>query len=1527
MAKTWLKQIEMTAKLCKITESDWPVAAILKLRGIAQVWGQNLDEAKPELTWAEFKTAFGRQFGTDELESTHRHNLAAVVWNKTDNPNSYFQRYEFAAAPIASKLTDGEKIHQFKTQGPPFLARYLIERQVTTWDDVKTACEIKSQMAMQMGITTQSSLMRQRGQPNPPMIVPTYNPTRAPRNGPAPFSAAPRNSIQGNTNTGFFTNRRQSAVHPFSRPSGPSQVNFRRDSNVGRRDSGPTPMEIDNVSCFNCHGNHKAADCRKPPTCHECGQPGHYKAECPTRNRSHSATGSTYRHHRNRPEPSAHMTVVEPHEFDPHAFPLVVVPLVAAGTTFDALVDNGANVNVVSEETLEKIRLLDPTAIESEERVNQPMPIRQALGESDSEGALGQVVVRVTVGSMVHSIRATLVRKLARDMFLGIPWMAKYKPHMDWEQYTLTWTYRGQAYDVKAKSKPSTKLLAELKEPQLSNMHVDMQKFAKNIDAKDTVDAGLIWVLQTAAPDAKEEPVLVENRSSLTAEQQQQVDALVKEYANDVFAPLSLLPDPRPGFDHEIPTGEASPIAKKAYKMSPLELRALREQLDELLELGYVQPSTSPWAAPVLFVKKKDGSLRLCIDYRGLNAVTIKNKYPLPLLDEFFDRFQGAKYFSKLDLQQGYHQLRIADADIPKTAFSTRYGHFEYRVMPFGLTNAPASFQALMNHIFQEHMDQHVVVFLDDILVYSKTFAAHLEHVRETLELLRQHKLHAKRSKCEFGTSSVVFLGHVISDKGISADPAKTAALRTWPVPTNVQQLRSFLGFINFYRRVMPRLAWVAAPLFKLLNDGANRDKTKTRPLVQWGPAEQVAFDGLRHILTTSPVVIPGDPNLPYTMETDASNDATGGVLYQWIDGKKHPVAYESRTLKTAERNYPVHEKELLAIVHACRAWRSYVLGAPENVVYTDHASLKFIFTQPHLSQRVTRWVEFLAPYNLSIRYKPGKTNVAADALSRLEISSMQPLHHIDTWDWPLLVPEFLTSGTLPSGTDPAIKKLVRQQAPSFVVEDGKLSRVVENAPVPFVPYVERMDRLVELHADLGHLGQSGTYDLAKTRMWWPTLRSDIKTMTRECQPCQLVKPGSRSVAPLHPLAPARPFERWGIDFIGRMPLTKQGNRWIVTAIDYATNWPIARALPDATAEAVATFLYEEIFLQFGCPSEIVSDRGANFMPDVLQRYLQKLHIKHMATSAYHPRANGKCERLNGVIGHMLNKYVGSHRVRWDQYLHQALFACRVHISQRTQVSPFKLVYGIEPRIPHDPVRPFLFDFSDPSDFLEHRRKTFKEIDELREAHLQTQQDAASSMVKAHEESHVVEDAKFAVGDFVLVKNYGRKKLEPHWYGPLEVVRVTPLSTYQLRWGDGTPKEDLVHQDRLKIAVAPSDEAQRKVWFARTKHTMEAARDNDDDGLPDDFFEDADSRRVVDMRTQQRATEEYHARRGPNYQAPMMGSAADAARVYREELAKNPPARRPRRIQQLQMMQLPLLTPTPSSLPAYCLEDCSALIW
>ena len=1486
-ARIWLAHIRLQAKLAHIDESTWPEAAVAKLRLNAQIWGLNLLDRNPDIKWSTFCTLFRSQFSAQEVEDKLRNELDMVHWEPKDTPNTLLQRFEFAALPLEGILTEGEKVHAFRRICPIFLQKFLIERQATTWPKVKTACEIKTDMSLQIGLLSPSA-NRRHEQAKQSLSRQPFHRSNASAGAVGTTSALPS-----------WPRRTSGAGHPFSQAQTP-----RRDSRqFPATESMDMDVDVNTISCNNCKGNHKAVDCPSPQVCYQCGRPGHIKRDCPTKSKS------TFQS-RHGPRPALNMTMVHSKDFNPHALPLVVIPVTVGNSEFEALVDNGANVNAIAQTTFQNIKSLHPASILKEECLVQSVPITLAHGKEESCQTVGQAILEVSIGGYKHPIRVTIIEGLAREMFLGIPWMVKQSPFMDWEEYSLSWSTQDCTYKVLAKSKPSTKQLEDLELPELNPMQVDANKFIRLLSSPTTVDYGIIQLVQMSLPD-KSDPEgdvapkdagslgnvvpeslsiredVASRKSMLTEKEQSLLDALVEGYASNVFAPLKDMPPARPSFDHQIPTGDAAPIAKKVYRMSPLELRTLQEQLDELLKLDYIRPSSSPWASPVLFVKKKDGSMRLCVDYRALNAITVKNKYPLPLMQEFFDRFIGARYFSKLDLQQGYHQLRIAEEDIPKTAFSTRYCHYEYRVMPFGLTNAPASFQSLMNHVFEPFVDKFMVVYLDDLLIYSKTFEEHLEHIKSVLDTLKKHGLHAKRSKCEFAVASTTFVGRVVGPDGIRIDPAKIRAIVDWPTPRTVQDVRAFVGLANYCHSHLDHHATIAGPLYDLLQERPEESKSKTRPVRTWGPVEQASFDAVKAAVPEAPPLSLGNPDLPYLMDTDASGEGTGGVLYQIVDGVRRVIAFTSKRLKPAEKNYTVHERELLAIVHACRAWRHYILGSVENVVHTDHASLKYLLTQPHLSARMTRWVEFLAPYNLSIRYKTGTSNVAADALSRIELDNTQvPTRHLDSWDWPLLVPDFLQDQSFPPGTSQTTKKLVRKSSDNFVIVDDEVKYLVDGTPVPFVPYVERADRLAELHADLGHLGETGTYNLARSRMWWPTLREDIKKVVRECQPCQLVKNGSRSVAPLHPLAPARPFERWGIDFIGRMPATKQGNRWILTAIDHATGWPIAKAMPEATAEAVATFLYEDVFLQFGCPSEIVSDRGSNFMSEVLQRYLEKMHIKHKATSAYHPRSNGKCERFNGMIGQMLNKYVGSHRHSWDKYLHQSLFACRVHISQRTKVSPFQLVYGIEPRIPQDPVRPFLFDFGDPQDAQEYRKKTFREIDELRERHLQRQQAAVGEMVERHAEKHQIEESKFQVGDYVLVKNYGKKKLEPHWYGPLQVVRVTPLSTYQLKWGDGELKMDLVHQDRLKVAHGPDDATQRKIWFAKTRQAMEALRDNSEDPWPVD--DESRDEQVADFHTRRSAHEAYleGMARLPNAPPPAVFDPAQARRQYQQELKK-----------------------------------------
>ena len=401
-----------------------------------------------------------------------------------------------------------------------------------------------------------------------------------------------------------------------------------------------------------------------------------------------------------------------------------------------------------------------------------------------------------------------------------------------------------------------------------------------------------------------------------------------------------LSPDREIEFEIELAPG-TEPISIAPYRKAPAELKELKVQMEELLSKGFVKISTSPWGAPVLFVKKKDGSLRLCIDYRRLNKVTIRNQYPLPRINDLFDQLQGAKVFSKINLRSGYHQLKVLREDVPKTAFRTRYGHYEFLVMSFGLTNAPTAFMDLMNCVFRPYLDKFVIVFIDDILVYSSSKEEHAEHLRIVLQTLREHKLYAKFIKCQIWLDRVTFLGHVVSAEGISVDPQKIEAIEDWKPPTNVTEVRSFLGLAGYYRKFVEGLSKIATPLTKL---------TRKEEKFILSEACQNSFDELKQRLTTAPVLTLPSGSKGFTVYCDASRQGLGCVLMQ----RDRVIAYASRQLKKHEVNYPTHDLELMAVVFPLRIWRHYLYGVPCRI-FTYHKSLQYLFSQKDLNMRQRR--------------------------------------------------------------------------------------------------------------------------------------------------------------------------------------------------------------------------------------------------------------------------------------------------------------------------------------------------------------------------------------------------------------------------------------------------------------------------------------------------------------------------------------------------------------------------------------------
>ncbi|XP_028794242.1 uncharacterized protein LOC114749870 [Neltuma alba] len=575
------------------------------------------------------------------------------------------------------------------------------------------------------------------------------------------------------------------------------------------------------------------------------------------------------------------------------------------------------------------------------------------------------------------------------------------------------------------------------------------------------------------------------------------IEHVLEEFKDMMPPELPKRLPPKREVDHKIElVPGATPPAAVPYRLAPSELEELRRQLKELVDMGYIRPSKAPYGAPVLFQKKHDGSLRLCIDYQALNKITVKNKYPIPLIADLFDQLGQARWFTKLDLRSGYYQVRIVEGDEPKTTCVTRYGSYEFLVMPFGLTNVPATFCTLMNRVLQLFLDKFVVVYLDDIVIYSKTLEEHVKHLRQVFQVLRENELYVKKEKCAFAQQEVTFLGHIVGGGKLRMDESKVRAIQEWEPPRKVPELRSFLGLANYYRKFIKGYSAIAAPLTDLL---------KKNRVWDWDDKCQATFEELKAAVIKEPVLALPDHTKPYEVQTDASDFALGGVLMQ----EGHPVAYESRKLNDAERRYTVQEKEMTAVVHCLRTWRHYLLGT-KFIVKTDNVATSYFLKQKKLTPKQVRWQAFLAEFDFVMEYKPGKGNVVADALSRkAELAS------ITSPSFPLVdrVKEGLKQ-------DPQAKSLMELASQGktrrFWLEDGVLITKGNRVYVPKWQGL-RKEIIKECHDSrwAGHPGVRRTMALIERAYFWPQMRDDVELYVKTCLVCQQDKVEQRPVSGL----------------------------------------------------------------------------------------------------------------------------------------------------------------------------------------------------------------------------------------------------------------------------------------------------------------------------------------------------------------------------------------------------------------------------
>ena len=912
---------------------------------------------------------------------------------------------------------------------------------------------------------------------------------------------------------------------------------------------------------------------------------------------------------------------------------------------------------------------------------------------------------------------------------LGLPFYVRWKPIIDYER----------------------KKLLSVTHPMPSISLITAQEFMTT----EGVCVGLL----SAAPGSLPEVALPWQYSAFS-ETFSKSKATALPPSRDTDHTIDLEKDTRPPF---------GPI----YNLSELELAALRAYLDEGLANGTIRPSKSPAGAPILFVKKKDGSLRLCVDYRGLNKITIKNRYPLPLISELLDRVKRAKIFTKLDLRNAYGLIRIKTGDEWKTAFRTRYGHFEYLVMPFGLTNAPATFQAYVNDVLREYLDEFCIAYLDDILIFSDDPAKHEEHVKKVLQKLKDAGLFCNLDKCLFHTTEIDFLGYVISTDGVHMETSRVESISQWPEPASVKDVQVFLGFANYYRRFVARYSHVARGLTALLK--------KTTSHFVFGEEARASFRQLKDAFTSAPFLRHFDPALRMVLQTDASDFAISGIVSQPFEGRLHPVAFFSRKMIPAELNYDTGDKEMLAIVESLKHWRHYFEGSRFPIlVESDHKNLEAFLTTKTLSRRQARWMLLLSNYDLEIKHLKGTLN-PADAPSRrpdFALGAIQTLE--EGGELKNSIKELLASD---SKGIAILDRLAKGPLSPWTLQDGLLLHD-GLIYVPEHPSVRL--RLLREHHDsplAGHYGVKKTLELLTRTYFWPGMRKTVEDYVRTCDTCHRSKtPRHAPHGQLQSLPPPRkPWTDITMDHIVDLPLSGPDKHdAILVVVDRLTK--MSHFIPchkTDSASKLAHYFIRDIVRLHGLPDTIVSDRGTTFRSRFWNTLCQTLKISTNYSTAFHPQSDGQTERVNQTLETYLRSHVNYLQDDWYSFLPLAEFAYNNAESASTKHSPFFANYGIHPRFNALSIR------QNSADSVAFNAITHSET--IHDIHMTLRQnilDAQATQAKYYDQRHTPK--QYSVGDrvWLLTRNIRTqrpsKKLDHRKIGPYFVEAVIGSQAYRL---------------------------------------------------------------------------------------------------------------------------------------------------
>ena len=980
----------------------------------------------------------------------------------------------------------------------------------------------------------------------------------------------------------------------------------------------------------------------------------------------------------------------------------------------------------------------------------------------------------------------------AKDMVIGMTWLRSHNPQIDWRTGRISFTrcpltcLRHDAQD---------KIHKLFDTSSTSTQYPTSETLGPPSQYLDDHDINNIST-QLAIEELKKTKVLT-------------IDDIRKgpfaEYV-DVFEEASFqkLPPHRP-WDHKIDLvdgWESLVWTPKVYPLTYDEQKELDKFLDENLANGRIRPSESPLASPVFFIDKKDGNKRMVIDYRGLNKLTVKNAYPLPLTDELLQKWEGGVWFTALDVRSGYHNIRMREGDEWKTAFITKRGLYESLVMTFGLCNAPATFQTMMDNIFVVYTRRgDAGCYIDDVDIVTKLDPTgklsseefHIKVVKQILQVFRENHLYLKPEKCIFMKKEIPYLGHIISGQGIRPDPVKLEGVTKWPPPTNLKELRSFLGFINYYRRFVRDFSKIARTL---------HDLTKKDVPWEWKDEHQQTFELLKKTLVSPPTLSYPSHDLPYLLETDASLYACGAVLSQLHkDGLYRPVGYMSTSLSPAERNYDTHDRELLAIIKALEQWRHFLQGTRYPViVLTDHANLQAFREAKDLNRRQARWMRYLVNFDLEITYRPGRESSVPDLLSRRIDHKTEDIKD-DNKGEVLLPDRFfkekhrINAISLSERHAPnLLRDIYLAQAADPLVLKFNMTKESETVPVGWskhediwcyrgkiylpAPLRQTVFRILHDDPSAAHPGRDAVMYSIRQNYYWPSLATDVPEWVQNCDKCQHIKIYPRK--PHGTLKPIDPTPRpWGVvtsDLITGLP-TCQGYDAIWTATCKATK---AKHIAPTTSTLDSRGLYqlylENVWKLHGTSDKLITDRGPQYASHFAKEANKNLQIETALSTAYHPQTDGQSERTNQEVEQALRSVVNFHQDDWVDWMPVVEFALNNRFVKSLGTTPFYANYGFHPRIGSLPQ--IETPVSSVEDFVKHIQQVQKDTKV-------SLQQAAEDMKRFYDR-HRGKTPEFEVGQQVLLDNSDlaidrpTRKLAERRSGPFKVLAKVGTHAYRL---------------------------------------------------------------------------------------------------------------------------------------------------